>query len=153
MSILNLRDWEVETLVVNMLPIHDLVDRLFILCAEPKRPLLHGCMSLWCWVSSLCGDDRTLLPNVLIICLPATHSLAIRSAKRGNNSCFICRHTKKAFPVCRELSRRDNYSSYSCSSHIPGRFLQTIYLYIYTHPKQDLSIPLIVVVLSHIIME
>ena len=129
-----------------MLPIQNLVDRLLILCAEPKRPSswLHVSMVL---VSSLCGDDRTLLPNVLIICLTATHSLAIRSAKRGDNSCFICRHTNKAFPVCRELSRRDNSSSYSCSSHIPGRFHQTIYLD--THPKQDLSFPLIIVVLSH----
>ena len=68
----------IEALVVNMLPIHDLVDRLLILCAEPKRPSswLHVSMVL---VSSLCGDDRTLLPNVLIICLPATHSLAINT--------------------------------------------------------------------------
>ena len=44
LSIHNLRDWEVKALVVNMLPIHDLVDRLLILCAEPKHPLLHGCM-------------------------------------------------------------------------------------------------------------
>ena len=96
---------------------------------------LHVSMVL---ISSLCGDDRTLLPNVLIICLPATHSLSIRSAKRRNNPCFICRHTKKAFPVCRELSRRDNYSSYSCSSHSPGRFLQTIYLYRYTSQTRSI---------------
>ena len=32
------------------------------------------------------GDDRTVLPNVLIICLLATHSIAIRSAKRGNET-------------------------------------------------------------------
>ena len=134
LSILNLRDWEVEALVANMLPIHDLVDMLLILCAEPKCPLLHGCMSLWCWY---------LLFVVMIELYCQMYWLSVYlqhipyqyvQPKEEITLALFADTRRKPFQFAGSLAEGTTvyYSSYSCSSHIPGRFLQTIYLYRYT---------------------
>ena len=148
LPILNLRDWEVEALVANMLPIHDLVDRLLILCAEPKCPLLHGCMSLWCWyllfVVMIELHCQMYWLSVYLQHIPYQYV----QPKEEITLALFADTQRKPFQFAGSLAEGTTIL------RIPVPLISRVdsfklFIYIDTHPKQDLSFPLIVVVLSH----